>query len=134
MKLFGKSLNILTFWIFALLIANVRLAELETNIQTQTQTQTTMELNSYNFFSKIANGKKFTSEQQKELDSIKKPDMPNEISANLNFMDKELAKAYKQASQEYNPRFVEADEMNKKFMSLFPHDKGQEGTPLKREV
>jgi len=129
MKLFGKSLNKLTFWITALLIANVTLAELVTN----TKTQTTMKLNSYKFFSKIANGKKFTSEQQKVLDNIKKPDMPIEISANVNFMDKELAKAYKQASREYNPRFVEADEMNKKFMN-FPHDEGHDGIPVKREV
>jgi len=126
MKLFGKNFNILSLWILLILLVNVEL----TNIG-----EAVSELNGaeiQNQYSNTVHVGEFTAEQQKKFDSIKKPDLPLEMSDDIRFMQREISKAYSAARNEANPRFAEAEAMNKKFMSLFPEDKRDVGVPVNR--
>jgi len=129
MKLFRTNLNILFILMFAFLIMNIRLAQLETDL---TKVSYTSELEK--LYSNTFPQRKFTPKEQLQFNKIKKPTMPSNISEKVKFLQKELTKAYYEANKKANPRFVEASEANKKFMSLFPEDKREEGLPINREA
>ena len=124
MKLFGITFKFLTFLIVVILLSKAKLTKVEEYLQ-----GTNLDLNTEENTTEIE--KKMTDEQKKTFQN--KPSAPKEIPMDLRFMQKELSKAYKLASNQNNPRFIEAESMNQKFMSLFPEDKREVGVPLKRE-
>lgn len=126
MKFFGKSFNFLSVFILLILLSYTMQTKLA---------ESAAELNlseSSNQNQNIIMGT-FTDKQQKEFDSIKKPELPNQMPEDVRFMQKEISKAYNAAKIQYNPRFMESELMSQKFMSLFPEDKRQVGVPVNRE-
>jgi len=139
MKFNSKILQITFISTVFLILAVANLEKLNTNIKVKA------ELNANNLNSNmvkaesesenISNNRfKFSAEQKMQFDKIPKPTLSNKLPENIKFMQKEITKAYSLAISEENPRFMEASTTNKKFMSLFPIDKREEGIPVNRQT
>lgn len=127
MKLICENLKFLALWVAIFLLVNVKTSRISEK-----------SLNMNMFGSSSQNGAKskmreMTEEEKQKFDKIKKPDLPDSIPEDVKFMQREISKSYFNAKTEFNPRFVEAEEKNKKFMSLFPPDERAVGVPVNRE-
>jgi len=127
MKLFWKVFNVLFILILLSLTTKVQL----TSVVTATDSLNKIK------YEVINQNRLFTKEEQKKFDSIKKPDIPEKMSDEIKFMQRELEKSYKKAQEQANPRFKENEQLNEKMQAkiktLFPEDKRKVGVPVKRE-
>ncbi len=126
MKLFRNKFLFAKFLILVITLFTVNLLKLEEATKLNLAAATEEE------YENSMQQRDMTEEEKKKFDSIRKPDAPSEIPQDVRFMQKELSRAYSEAKKEYNPRFMEAEAMNKKFMSLFPKDKRAVGVPVNR--
>jgi len=141
MKLFWKIFNLLFIWVLLSLVTNVKLVSIKDTAKAsdlnqnliQSGIQSAIQSESQNGVEVVGQTRLMTKEEMKEFEKVKKPDIPNQISDDLQFMQNELEKSYKEAIKAAYPRFKESDRLMEQFKSLFPEDKREVGVPVMRE-
>ena len=123
MKLFWKIFNLLFITVLLSLSKNVQLIQVEASATDAIK-------NSYQL---INQERLMTAEEKIKFDAIKKPDLPEQMSDELKFMQTELEKSYLNAQKDSHPSFPEDIDVKNRFKSLFPEDKREVGVPVQRE-
>jgi len=141
MKLFWKIFNLLFIWVLLSLVTNVKLVSIKDTAKAtflnenliQSGIQSAIQSESQNGVEVLDQTRLMTKEEMKEFEKIKKPNIPNKMSDDLQFMQNELDKSYKEAFKAAHPRFKESVRHMEQFKSLFPEDKREVGVPVNRE-
>ena len=130
MKLFWKIFNLLFIWVLLSLSIHVKNDSLKESSAT---TILSKNKNKEEYKVVINQHRLMTKEEKKKYDEIKKPDIPEKLSDDILFMQKELDRTYKEAFNIVHPRFKESAEIESRMKSHFPEDKREVGVPVLRD-